>query len=201
MTVIIDQKNFGWLGRQSITPLSYQCGYCSNIVASVIGYRVGHHPDGSGGQVAGLYICPSCGGPTFKDIEGNQHPDVAFGTSVKSVPENVENLYNEARKCTSINAYTAAVMLCRKILMHLAVEQKAEVDNNFIYYVNYLADQGFVPPHGKHWVDHIRKKSNEANHEIIVMNRDDARDLIIFIEMLLKFIYEFPSMIPMDPKE
>lgn len=28
------------------------------------------------------------------------------------------------------------------------------------------------------------------------MERDDAKDLILFIEMLLKFIYEFPKMVP-----
>ena len=40
-----------------------------------------------------------------------------------------------------------------------------------------------------------KKKGNEANHEITLMDENDARDLIIFIEMLLKFIYEFPNMI------
>jgi hypothetical protein len=53
-----------------------------------------------------------------------------------------------------------------------------------------------VPPNGKHWVDHIRKKGNEATHEIALMGADDAADLIVFSEMLLKFIYEFPNRIP-----
>jgi len=54
---------------------------------------------------------------------------------------------------------------------------------------------------GKGWVDHIRKKGNEANHEIVIMKKGDALDLITFIEMLLKFIYEFPSRIPPKPSE
>jgi hypothetical protein len=45
-------------------------------------------------------------------------------------------------------------------------------------------------------VDHIRKKGNEANHEIALMTRVDAEELLSFSEMLLKFIYEFPSRIP-----
>ena len=56
-----------------------------------------------------------------------------------------------------------------------------------------------VLPIPKDWVDHIRRKGNEANHEIVSMSRDDAKDLIIFIEMLLKFMYEFPNMIPKPP--
>jgi hypothetical protein len=66
--------------------------------------------------------------------------------------------------------------------------------------VEYLSDQNYVPPDGKGWVDHIRKKSNEANHEIVIMKKEDALDLISFIEMLLRLIYEFPSrLIPHDP--
>jgi len=44
-------------------------------------------------------------------------------------------------------------------------------------------------------VDHIRQKGNEANHEIKVMTAQDARDLVSFLEMLLKFVYEFPAKI------
>jgi len=192
----IDPKQYGWSKPQVLPPLSYQCGFCNNIVSSVSGYKAGHQKDGSGKQLAAVYICPHCGGPTFVDPNGNHMPDVPFGTSVNHIPEDVAKLYDEARRCTSAGAYTAAVMLCRKILMHLSVEKKAKTGESFAYYVNYLANQGYVPPNGKDWVDHIRKKGNEANHEIVTMSRDDAKDLIVFLEMLLKFMYEFPKMIP-----
>lgn len=45
-------------------------------------------------------------------------------------------------------------------------------------------------------MDHIRKKGNEATHEIALMTDNDARELLGFVEMLLRFIYEFPKMIP-----
>jgi len=108
-------------------------------------------------------------------------------------------LYEEARRCTGQNCFTGAVLLCRKMLMNIAVQQGAAEGLKFIEYVNHLAQAGFVPPNGKHWVDHIRKKGNEATHEIAVMSEQDARDLLSFIEMLLRFIYEFPSMVPVQP--
>jgi len=37
----------------------------------------------------------------------------------------------------------------------------------------------------------FEKKGNEANHEIVLMEPNDALDLINFIEMLLKFISNF----------
>ena len=55
---------------------------------------------------------------------------------------------------------------------------------------------GFVPPNGRIWIDHIRNKGNEANHEIKLMVKQDAEELILFSEMLLKFIYEFPNKVP-----
>jgi len=80
--------------------------------------------------------------------------------------------------------------------MHVAVEQGAEAGSSFVAYVDFLADKGFVPPNGRGWVDHIRLKSNEANHEIVLMSSEEATDLIAFAEMLLKFIYEFPNRVP-----
>ena len=49
-------------------------------------------------------------------------------------------------------------------------------------------------------MDHIRKKGNEANHEIRLMKKADAEELISFSEMLLKFIYEFPQRVPKASK-
>jgi Domain of unknown function (DUF4145) len=83
--------------------------------------------------------------------------------------------------------------------MNIAVHLGAPEGNSFMSYVQYLADKGYVPPDGKGWVDHIRKKGNEANHEIKLMNKTDAEDLIVFSEMLLKFIYEFPKRVPQPP--
>jgi hypothetical protein len=97
------------------------------------------------------------------------------------------------------SCYTAAVLICRKMLMNIAVQEKAKPGLRFIEYVEYLANNGYVPPNGKVWVDHIRKKGNEATHEIAIMKQEDAKDLLGFLEMLLRFIYEFPALIPKNP--
>ena len=83
--------------------------------------------------------------------------------------------------------------------MNIAVDQSAPSGRSFVEYVEFLAANGYVPPNGKHWVDHIRKKGNEATHEIALMNENDARELLIFVEMLLRFVYEFPKMVLAKP--
>lgn len=190
-----DPLSQSWRKPQVLVTLNFTCGFCGKNVAAERGYGIGMHGDGSGALAGGVWICPSCQGPTFISPAKEQIPDVSFGDPVDSLPSDVESLYEEARRSTSNNCYTAAVLLCRKILMHIAVEKKASENQKFIEYVSYLADKGYVPPDGKHWVDHIRSKGNEANHEIAVMSRDDAKDLLLFIEMLLKFVYEFPNLI------
>jgi len=79
--------------------------------------------------------------------------------------------------------------------MHLAVSLGAAQGEPFINYVQYLADNHYVPPGAKGWVDHIRKKGNEANHEITLMVQADAEELLAFVQMLLKVIYEFPASV------
>jgi hypothetical protein len=101
----------------------------------------------------------------------------------------------------TVNSFTAAVLTCRKLLMHIAVEKGAATGQSFLEYVDYLFQRGYIPPDGKDWVDHIRTKGNEANHEIKIVSSAEAGDLIAFSEMLLKFVYEFPAkMKPAPPK-
>lgn len=79
--------------------------------------------------------------------------------------------------------------------MHIAVSKGAKAGDSFVFYVEYLAAQNYVPPDAKPWVDHIRTKGNEANHEIHMAAKEDAEDLISFSEMLLKVIFEFPAAV------
>ena len=78
--------------------------------------------------------------------------------------------------------------------MHIGVEKGAAPNQGFAAYVDHLVTANIVPPHFKPWVDHIRKKSNEANHQIVLMDRKDAQDIISFTEMLLRILYEYPGI-------
>jgi hypothetical protein len=48
-------------------------------------------------------------------------------------------------------------------------------------------------------VDHIRKKGNEANHEIVMMSARDAEEVVTFTQMMLTFVYELPGILPQPP--
>ena len=181
-----------WQGLGNISSKEYKCGYCDNLVASNKGYYA-DQPNYF------IYVCPHCHGPSYFPPGGIQIPGVAPGNDVGHLPNDVDSLYREARNCVAASAYTAAVLTCRKLLMNIAVAQDAKAGKSFLFYVDYLAEEGYVPPNGRGWVDHIRRKGNEANHEIILMSKEDAEELISFAEMLMKFIYEFPAKVPAQP--
>jgi hypothetical protein len=185
--------NMHWQNVQAINSKSFTCGYCNLPLASEKGWKA-IAPGAK--DVAWLYICHQCNSPTFFDPSGNQTPGVTFGNPVSEIPDkSVEDLYTEARKTSGTGSYTAAVLCCRKLLMHIAVSKGAKEGDTFVNYVQFLSDNNYIPPDARDWVDHIRKKGNEANHEINIMSKDDAQELLSFIEMLLKIIYEFPAMI------
>jgi DNA-directed RNA polymerase subunit RPC12/RpoP len=187
--------NINWQNLHNNGSRTYVCGHCGNSIASQLGY---YGTSGST-RVATIYICHQCNKPTFfyQDI---QVPGAQFGQAVKHIPDaNVEKLYDEARTCFSVNAFTSSVMCCRKLLMNIAVSEGATEGLSFVEYVNYLNDNNFIPPKGKAWVDAIRKLGNEANHSIEFKNPDEARLIITFTEMLLKFIYEMPGLLGSTP--
>jgi len=177
-----------WSDVKRIGATSYTCGHCGNKVASDRGYY------DTQDNARRLYICPYCDTPSYM-TPWVQVPGVAPGNEVKQLPTDIAALYKEARNSIAASAYTASVLTCRKLLMNIAVAQGADPGKPFIMYIEYLSANGYIPPNGKGWVDHIRKKGNEATHEIVLMSSEDAVDLILFTEMLLKFIYEFPSRI------
>lgn len=184
----------GWYNTSNVDNHGWDCGYCGRRVGGDIGYY-----DNSKPISKKIYICPHCKNPTAfirgEDGRVRQYPGAVYGNEVENLPSSVASLYDEVRRCIQYTSYTSAVLAMRKLLMHVAVEQGAKENQKFIEYVNFLDENGWIPPSGKEWVDEIRKTGNEATHEIVLMDEDDAKQLLDFIEMLLKIIYEFPMKI------
>jgi hypothetical protein len=178
--------NTDWNEVKALGPRQWTCGHCGTHTSSREGYRTLSSGEGE------IRMCSSCNRPTAF-LRDEQIPGAPFGEDVKHLPKDLEALYEEARRCMTIQAYSAAILLCRKILMHVAVSKGAKEGETFVEYVGFLFDRHFVPPDGKEWVDKIRTKGNEATHEIKLMDKDDAEDLLTFTGTLLRVTHEFPA--------
>lgn len=179
-----------WYATTESRGYSFLCGYCGLKAGPSRRYYCTENSN----MFGNIYICPNCNRPTFISYDGKeQMPGPILGEEIEHLPEDVDQLYNEARKCISVNAFSSAVLSCRKLLMNVSVTKGADAGKQFAYYVTFLEENHFIPPGSRDWVDHIRKKGNEATHEIPSISKDDAVELLEFTEMLLRFVYEMPG--------
>lgn len=191
-----------WNNIKKVPSESYVCWNCGNRVASSEGYScdVANWPPSPGRGTSRseefIRVCPHCCRPTYFAAYGRRIPGTPPGAEVEHLPEDVGALYRDARLAAGASAYTAATLTCRKLLMHVAVEQGAPEGATFQACVEHLAAQNVLPANAKGWVDHLRLRGNEANHEIILMQEKDSTLLLDFAEMLLRLVYEFPSRVP-----
>lgn len=201
MCDFFDPMHGEWRGTYTLNSKSYTCAHCGNLVASDIGYIAKEFVDPSAlieeyeiPELGRIVICKHCQGPTIFDSDGNQLPCPMPGRDVTNLPEGIQGLYMESRRCVANHCYNASVLLCRKLLMHIAVEKEADPRLKFYQFIDYLNDNGYIPITGKQWVDQIRKLANFANHEIVDMNREQAEKILFFTENLLTNIYELPAL-------
>lgn len=182
--------DFEYKDARALKSIPLACGYCGEHVAPSKGYCI----SADSHAVAYIYQCPHCKNPIIYFIDADESiPGAMYGREVKSLPENIQLLYNECRTCYANQCYTAAQMIARTLLMHIAVEQGAEEGWSFVKYVNYLDDNGYIPPNGKKWVDYIRTSGNVANHEIVIKEKEETEKVITFLSTLLLVIYELPN--------
>ncbi len=169
---------------------SYQCGHCDRLVTGAV-LSSFERPDGK--RVMWL-LCPNCADGSVLTTDGSVVPSVAFGPTIQGLPNGVSKAYKEVRNCLSVDAFTACELVCRKILMHVAVEKGAKEGESFVDYLAYLEDKGFITPPMKDWVDLIRQHGNKAAHLLEKVDRERAESTLMFTAELLRLVYEMEHM-------
>ena len=164
---------------------TYTCGHCNSKVAGAVVATV-HLKD----QPILWLLCTNCANGSVRADNGNIFPGVPFGPKIEGLPDVVLDAYEEARRCLSINAFTSCELICRKILMHVAVDKGASEGDTFANYLSYLETKGFVTPPMKTWVDLIRQHGNKAAHLIEPPEITRAESTLMFTAELLRLTYE-----------
>ena len=104
-----------------------------------------------------------------------QMPGVSLGNEVGNLPPEIAMIWSEIRGSTSQGSYTSAVLMGRKLLMHVAVDAGAKSGLSFVEYVDYLVDNHYAPPKSKDWVDKIRSHGNEQTMRLLLRQRTMPR--------------------------
>lgn len=183
----------GW--HFNTTARNFRCGHCGQGVSPILGLHKSQHVVQAGTLTFSrdFRICPECEMvTTFK--KNGQFPGPLQGENFKAPRANAEvtktvALYNEARIAVSHNSPSCAILMFRKLLMHIAVEQGAEQNRSFLDYVEYLKTNGVVGKPQHTILDRIRKEGNVENHAIVRASEEAANDLLTLVTLLIKSVY------------
>lgn len=172
-------------GFSPVSWYGYTCGHCNrNVTGIVTSYY---------GQIRWM-LCPGCLDASVLSKDGLLFPSAPFGPVIEGLPDAVNSAYREARMCLAVNGFTACELVCRKILMHVAVEKGAAPGDSFNSYLTFLADQGYITTPMKGWVELIRKHGNQSTHKLSSPDKDRAESTLMFTAELLRLIYEMEHL-------
>ncbi len=174
--------------RTSEGQYRYLCAHCGAWTSGLVVARY-HY----GYDTVNWLICTGCGHGSVYD-NGDLHPSSKFGLAIEGLPEDVGKAYEEARSCYSVNAFTACELICRKLLMHVAVDKGAKENEAFTYYLSKLGEQGYITPPMTKWVALIREHGGKATHLIEAPDRGRSESTLMFTAELLRLIYEMEHM-------
>lgn len=124
---------------------SYTCARCDKKISGLVAASY-QEPDEQEKTPVKWLLCPNCADGSVLALDGNVYPGVPFGPKVEGLPIEVSEAYAEARRCMSVNAFTSCEQMCRKILMHVAVQKGEKEGRSFSDYLSYLETQGYVTP-------------------------------------------------------
>lgn len=170
----------------------YACAGCGSITQARIVASARRRD-----ATTNLWCLCNCGEPTclVRSDRGvlSQSPSPLVFAAGKDWPEDLAKLYDEAAVTYSAGAYTAASMVCRKVLMACACEEGEADGKSFLEYVDFISGKVLTFPKAKTAIDKIRGIGNDANHEIAFVSRGDATTSLRIVKYMLDTIYSLPA--------
>lgn len=167
----------------------YACGHCGKDVGgAAVCYQVF--------PLAIWLRCPNCFNGSVWSGEGLYPPSLsssrAYTMDVAGLPDNIAHVYHEARKAISVQMHTSCELLCRKILVAVAVDKgaKGKTTRNHKTCIRYLVRKGHVAGLETGMASFVRLAGNQSTHEIRSPSLDRAEQTLKFTAMVLKRMYD-----------
>ncbi len=190
------------IGQMSVSDsaswFEVQCPHCSNprlvMVAAQVDGNYSVQP-----SFTRWLRCPVCSQGCIQ-VSGSLHPAAKPLREPLGLPDDDARIWDEARTCLGVGANAAAVMLCRKLLFHVAVAHGLPEKNSrerapsFAEAVQHLQTEGVVTRRMMPWVERIKDVGNDANHELTPITGEEALDVATFTEQLLVLAYELDAL-------
>src|SRR5262249_13826583 len=146
---------------------------------------------------AGLWLlCPYCGeGSVRARNSGIIYPAQRPGLTLNHLPAAVVRAWEEARAAFSVGAYAAAELMCRKILMYVAVGKRlAKAGQPFVSCMNALQAAGYITTGLEEVAEQMRDRGNVANHDLRASSEQESHVTLMITQHLMEALYELPGI-------
>lgn len=143
-----------------------------------------------------LLICPACRYPFVDILSGERagvYPPALPGKGFKHLPPDVQGCYEEARGCMGSGLYTAAALMCRKLIMNCATEAGADEGLRFTEYLKWLQSHHHITPSMHQHYGSVRDTGNDATHKAARISRERASIAFEFAQQLIDIMFESPA--------
>ena len=112
-------------------------------------------------------------------------------------PPDVQRFWGQAHESLRIENWDAAAVMARSAVQ-VTMRDKGAVGKDLYNEIEDLAKKGDLPPLMKEWSHEVRVLGNDSAHpkrNAPQATPEDARDVVQFLDSLLRYLYDFPKLI------
>jgi len=126
------------------------------------------------------------GKPKYNVVQLDKKEIEILGILLRENKEDLYTLMKEYFFSLILNHNSSATLLARKMLMHFAFELGCtEKNKDFVYYVNYIRNDGTLSKNWNHNLNIIRTLGNDENHKLKVATNKELKTIKIIMEQLI----------------
>lgn len=186
--------------------IAVECGQCKATVSAPVTGKVHKYDDDAEMAFEVLLMsCPAChsaivAGRTIERWGDYDEVDISPARRLWPLPTRELSFdapagtrrdFDEAQRCMSVSAHTAAAILARRLLEGIAVDLGAK-GGTLAAKLASLKDAGAIDGRLAEWADALRVVGNDAAHRTdTVISHEDAADALSFAEALSDYVYTF----------
>lgn len=155
------------------------CGRCKRgVVATFVGAGLGHSVGVSElSQLSKPLLSPA-------GLKTNAPPHT---------PDNIARFYEQGMLSLAAGSYDAAGSMFRKTLDTGLKNKFPEIEGTLFARIKEAASNGKLTPDLAEWADRIRLEGNQAVHDDEPYTADQAKELQIFAELVVRYLFELPG--------
>ncbi|MHA5054621.1 DUF4145 domain-containing protein [Streptomyces sp. SD15] len=180
------------------------CGTCDQVVMAVVeGTLIERNQEKGLPTLLQLARCLKCGDGllALEEDYGNgwDGDSVTVWPNTQRVlswliPESLRRQHEEAHRCFSVKAYTATVVMVRRTLEGVCINQGVSRRSPLMRMLEELKESGKIDGRLLEWSQALRMLGNEgAHYSDKLVTQDDAADALALAEALMDYLYVYSA--------